>query len=258
MPKFSSGYGAKSNIVDNDKFLIADSEASGEIKGTTKASLEKGLTGGTAADVIYKTTSGTYSKPAKLKYIIVEVVGGGGGGGGVAASPAGQASVSGGGGGGGYSRKRILAANLASTETVTIGLGGARGAAGPNAGQNGTASSFGSHCSASGGLSGAGGGPNAAGSSGVGGNGGTGSSGDLNLDGNDGGFARNVGGSIASLGTGGGTRYSAQTAPNGLNQSGATGKVYGGGGSGTASSSGTGAQAGGAGAPGIVIINEYY
>ena len=71
MPKFNSGYSSKSNLVDNDKFLISDSQASDAIKSATKAAVEAALSGGTLADTKYFTASGTWTKPAKLKYIIV-------------------------------------------------------------------------------------------------------------------------------------------------------------------------------------------
>jgi len=89
------------------------------------------------------TASGTYTKPAGLSAIIVELVGGGGAGG-----DGGTATEGAGGGGGGYSRRRLAAAAVGVTETVTIGAAG------------GT-TSFGSLLSATGGSDGADNGPNA-------------------------------------------------------------------------------------------------
>src|SRR3990167_7371083 len=63
------------------------------------------------------TSDSTWSKPATLNYVLVEIAGGGGGGGGGAGGGAGGG---GGGGGGGYSRKYITASDLNATETVTI------------------------------------------------------------------------------------------------------------------------------------------
>jgi len=166
----------------------------------------------------YYTSSSTYAKATNNPtYIIVEMVGGGGSG----------TGAGGGGGGGGYTLKKILASALSASETVTIGGGG-------SSGTTGGTSSFGSHCSASGGE----------GVSGIiGGSGGIGSSGDLNIrggGGNGGGFVNatfNGNGGSSQLGGGG---YGA------VNNSGGAGGQYGGGG-------GSGA----AGAAGIVIVYEY-
>lgn len=72
------------------------------------------------------TSSGTYTKPVGLQYIIVEGVGGGGGGG------AGSTTAGGNGGCAGlYSMGVIAAATITtSTLTVTIGTGGGAGVAG--------------------------------------------------------------------------------------------------------------------------------
>lgn len=86
------------------------------------------------------TTSTIWNKPAGLKRVRVTVTGGGGGKG-----TSGPLS-SNGGGGAGTSIKTIEAADLSATETATVGGGGAAGASG------GT-SSFGTHCTATGGSS---------------------------------------------------------------------------------------------------------
>lgn len=85
---------------------------------------------------------GTFTKAdyPNLKAIIVEMVGGGGAGGGAATSAAGSASGGTGGGAGGYSKSYIAASDLAATEAVTVGQGGA-GVSGA-AGGNGTDSVF--------------------------------------------------------------------------------------------------------------------
>lgn len=121
------------------------------------ASVQSTAPAGTLIGYQIFTASGTYTKATKNpSFIIVEVQGGGSGGSSGATNYGGSA--------GGYSRKKILASALATSETVTIGAGGAAGA-------DGGASSFGSHCSATGGnysTTGAGG---------------TGSGGDLNISG---------------------------------------------------------------------------
>lgn len=86
--------------------------------------------------VVTFTSSGTWTKDAGLKYIIVEGVGAG-------ATSSGTAS----GGGGGYFRKLILASALGATETVTIGTTGSPGGN----------TTFGAHCTGNGGTRSAGG-----------------------------------------------------------------------------------------------------
>jgi len=176
------------------------------------------------------TPTTTWTKPANLKYIMVEVVGGGGGGGGCGG--AGSDNYAGGGGGGGYGKKIIPASALSSTATITVGNGGAGGGSG-SSGDSGNSSSFGSHCSASGGTGGS--------APLVGGGGGIGSSCDLNSTGSGGG--RQVGGNSMM---GGGDNSTG-------NSAGAAGGVYGGGGSGGGNSNG-----GGAGAVGAVIVTQFF
>lgn len=126
------------------------------------------------------SASGTWTKQAGLKFILVEIWGGGGGG---------ATAVNGAGGaGGGFSQKKIAASALGATETVTIGAGGTSGGAG------GT-TSFGAHCSATGG-------------GGSGGSVGAGSGGDLNLNGG----AANYGVTGTMVGAGGVAPRSAGTA----------------------------------------------
>ncbi len=208
-------------------------------------------------------SSGNYNKGTNNpSFVIVEVVGGGGGGGGAGSSATPKAGS--GGGGGGYALKKILAASLVATETVTVGSGGTAGAnTGGNGGTGGT-SSFGSHCSATGGAAG-----NGIGSSGnatvVGALGGSGSGGDINRDGGAGGagFGFYVSSSSASF-----TSATLQVGGNGgasiLGNGGrgaiVTGQVAlnaqdntGGGGGGAAGTS----QPGGTGGSGIVIVWEY-
>lgn len=85
------------------------------------------------------TSSGTWTKPAGLKYIDVEIWGGGGGGSG--GDDNGNDNGNGG-GGGAYNYKRFLASELSTTETVTVGAGGA-GGAGSGPGGSGTNGSVG-------------------------------------------------------------------------------------------------------------------
>lgn len=188
------------------------------------------------------TSSGTWTRPTGCKTIIVEVVGGGGGARGI--NPA-TNSATGGGGGGGYSKKTIDVTSIASV-SVTVGAAGTAGGINPstNGGTGGT-SSFGAHCSATGG----------AGSSGKGGGaGGVGSGGDINIKGGGGGGGYTAihsgAGGNSVLGGGGESKYQRS---NGVN-----GGVYGGGGSGAVNDGGGGGVYGGAGGAGVVIVTEYY
>lgn len=164
----------------------------------------------------------------------VEVWGGGGGGGG---APSG-AYASGGAGGGGYSLKRLTGLVPGSTIQVTVGAGGALGAAGVAGGVGGT-SSFGVHCSATGG-----GGGKYVSSSSPGVAGGVGVGGDLNIAGDCGECSEaTVGGNggMGARGGGGGV--------GGFGSAGLAGAAPGGGGGG-----GDGSFAGGAGGNGAVVI----
>lgn len=106
------------------------------------------------------TSNSTWTKPNNLSYVIVEGTGKGGEG----VQNAGTTGDAGGGGGGGaYFKKRILASDLASTETITIST---------------SASVFGSHATATAGSDA---------SSLTGGAGGTATGGDLNIPGGKGG-----------------------------------------------------------------------
>lgn len=115
------------------------------------------------------TASGTWTKPANLDYVEVICIGAGGGGAsgsiGAGTNSAGTANQQRGGGGGGRARAIIMAADLPSTVAVTVGAGGAGGAArtgshasggsvNGNAGTTGGNSSFGAFVAASGGTGG--------------------------------------------------------------------------------------------------------
>ncbi|WVR18346.1 hypothetical protein y223_00066 [Bordetella phage PY223] len=202
--------------------------------------------------------SGTWTKPAGLKSVVVEVQGAGGSGGGAMSATSGNASIGGGGLGGGYARKRILAADLGATEAVTVGAGGARVAGGT--GLAGGQSSFGAHCSATGGGFGGVAAPNSTlavissnGSPGIG------IGGDINAAG---GFSRRgirfegtATGSFA--GDGGGSHFCGSQGGTAGNNHGADALSYGGGGGG-AHSTGSSAKEGGKGGDGLVIVWEFF
>lgn len=205
------------------------------------------------------TSNTTWVKPPGLKYVVVEVVAGGGGGGGASLGST-TSGGGGGGGGGGYCRKIISASSLNISESIVIGIGGLAGSPG-NDGTSGGASNFGSYCSATGGTYGEG--TNSAGFSGSGGSGGIGGGGDLNCKGQGGSAGNGGGGSSvvkqsgaggSSVLGGGGESFS----DDGFSISGTNGGQYGGGGSGGYDHPSGAAVPGGAGAPGVVIVTEYY
>ena len=175
------------------------------------------------------TSSGTWTKPAGLKRVKVTVVGGGGGGGRDESLEGSNGAA--GGGAGGAALKVIDASAIAATVTVTVGGGGAAATAA------GGTSSFGSHCSATGGAKG----DNNIGSGAAGGLGGIGSGGDLNIR-----------GGAASHGGGTSTSYAPSSA-GGSSIIGGGGKAFS-----TAGSHGGGGGAGAAGAAGVVIIEEFF
>lgn len=74
--------------------------------------------------ILVLTSSGSYVKPANLKFLDVCVVGGGGGGTRAAVTSAGQSTAGGGGGGGGVVQKLYRASDLSASEPCTVGAGG--------------------------------------------------------------------------------------------------------------------------------------
>ena len=216
------------------------------------------LTSTTAPTVQIFTSSGTWTKPANCKWIKVTVLGGGGSGGGAANASASQIAYGNPGGAGGYAIDYINATGLTS-ETVTVGAGGAATAAGGNVGNSGGSSSFGTYAVVTGG---GGGGIVATGTSATvsgGGNGGTVSAGDIQVPGQKGGATVRFSGTSAVMMQGGGNSpLGAGAAIPSINASGSDATGYGAGGCGCMSSNAGGAFSGSAGSPGIVIVEEFY
>lgn len=236
--------------------------------------------GVTGASVTNFSTSGTWTKPAGITTVTVEIWAGGGGGGSGRKADI-NADGGGAGGGGAYVTKTFPASDISSTVSVTLGAGGAGGAAQTNnnmVGNNGTAgssSTFGSYLTVYGGGGGAGGNDGAGGTSTGGGGGGGalspgvgGVPGGPGTDGQFGGAYQSAssayggaGGGIGGYASGGAGGASFQGGPGG---GGGGGASFGGGGSasnaggagGTVPNAGgsggaAGASGGGAGGAGV-------
>ena len=208
--------------------------------------------GGMIAMQVFATAgSHTYTKSATTTKIKVIVTGGGGGGGGGENN---WNSMSGGGAGG--TAIKFITSGIGATESVTVGAGGS-GASGGSSGTTGSAggtSSFGSHCSATGGHAGNATQPNSITS-------GVGSGGDINITGGAAqgfqggdGTSDQAGGSIggASFWGGGG-----MVGNNGGTIAGGSGQAYGSGGGAGDHDGGSNYGGGGAGKSGIVVVEEY-
>lgn len=227
--------------TQNEKLAMAGTGAFGTPSGTNKFLTQDYNASATGVATVQTfTASGTWTKPAKLKYIIIEMVGGGGGGGGEGST---------GGGGAGYAKKLIAASTLGATETVTIGTAGSGSTGSPTAGGS---SSFtvtsGSTITANGGVV-------------TTGAGGTATNGDINITGQSGSsgsssdaIAGQGGNSILGLG-GASKSGNPGSSSGGADGNAATG--YGAGG-GAARPGSDGVFTGGAGSAGIVIVTEYY
>lgn len=203
------------------------------------------------------TWDATAKKAAGLKAIKVTVVGAGGTGGGTALPAAGVSGAGTGGGGGGAVIEYVPAANITpGTKTVTAGAGtnsfGPWGTATPNS-PTATASAT------AGSTGGAGSSPNVPAT--TLGAGGVGSGGTLTFDGTPGSQSvhravdnRDMGGS------GGASAIFGAPIPStvGVNINGIAATIDGGGGTGSPYRNVVGTSTGGAGAPGVVIIEEFY
>lgn len=206
------------------------------------------------------TATDTWEKPAGARIIRVQVQAGGGAGGGCVATAASSVCAGGGGSGGAYGESWISANVIGSSETVTVGTGGAGGT---GTGGNGTTSSFGSHVSATGGV---GGGSTGTGASNAGISGAVSTSqvivGDLAIPGCGGGSGARQPSGVSISGTGGASHLGSGgrgTAAAGAVVAGNPGTGYGGAGGGAVSGTSANAAAdGGNGTDGVVIVTTYF
>lgn len=197
------------------------------------------------------TATGTYTPSSNLVYADVTCIASGGGGGGVASG--GATIGAGAGAGGGSSKRSFLAAEIGTSQSVTVNNGGAAGAdTGGDGGDGGTVS-FGSLLSATGGK----GGKGSTSGTYLGGIGGIGSGTGASLyPGGNGETGVNIAASERG-GYGGASLGGAGGAPGGIGagNNGVAG-TRGSGGGGALGNAGN-AGAGGAGGKGLVVIVEY-
>lgn len=161
----NGGYGVNiaASSCDNNQIIAPafSNNSSGNINdnGTNTTILPQEI----GADVQTFLSSGTWTKPSQGTMVLIQAWGGGGSGGSTTtASPGG-----GGGGGGAYSEVFLPIASLGSTETITIGDGGAA-VSGNSNGNPGGNTTVGSLLTAYGGGAGAGAGGQEAGGGGGG------------------------------------------------------------------------------------------
>jgi hypothetical protein len=241
--------GAATNVAAGGGGLIVITEYYGNV-------------GGGAPTRTVLAGSGTYLLPQGCTAVLVECIGGGGGGGGTAATGAGATADGAGGGGGAYAAKLIQ--NPSTSYTYTVGAAGA--GTSNAAGGNGGNTSFGaSLVVAAGGAGGDNSGSisnTSATSATNGGLGGaSGSVGDVVQPGQPGDGTLAPMGTVAYGGAGGASGSGSGGARGSRTASVAAGTAatgYGGGGSGAAAAASQAAQAGGNGAPGTIIVTEFY
>jgi hypothetical protein len=223
--------------------------------GTQAARLDQ--LGGRLLNTQVFTASGTYTPTPGTTRAKATVVGGGGGGGASNATGAGQAACGVSGGGGGWAIGWVTVSF--GTAPVTVGAAGAAGLPQVSDGTSGTASSFA-------GLTGGGGGGGANGNAAAtptvygAANGGTGAGGSL-INGNGSGAANGISASAVAViaGASGGSLFGGSVGFGTVSGSapGRAGGAPGAGGCGAAGAQNATEQPGGAGAGGIVIIEEY-
>lgn len=216
---------------------------------------------------VFTASDPTWAPDAATKALKVTVTGAGGGGGGID-PPAGPTVVAGVGGSGGAGGSAILTVNgvIASTYAVVVGAAGSAGAAGASGGAGGDSTFNGTGIgivTGSGGSPGAGSVGGSGYSANAGGGGGSASGGDISNPGGDGGHGvsdveASTTGRIFSFGGGGGSFWGGGPSGVFFDSNGATGISKGVGGSGAASATNLTPHTGGAGAPGVVVVEEYF
>lgn len=226
--------------------------------GTARTNLGVG-TSLQSRTVITSTASATYTPPAGVKALRVRGIGGGGGGGGTDGQGAGTGAAGGGGGAGGYFDHLIT--TPAASYTVQAGAAGTGGAAGNNNGTAGGDTTFTDGTltlTGGGGAAGLGMLGTASGGFGTGGAGGTASGGDLNVTGSRGRNGHVVSGDISERGDTASTIWAAAVFAPLTSNIGIFATGFGAGGTGSLALDTATNYQGGNGAPGQIIVDEYF
>ena len=194
--------GATALTIATDAVDIAMLSATGTASATTFLRGDNAWASAAAGlnSVQTFTASGTWTKPAGITKVIMEVQGAGGGGGGMSSGDRG-----GSGGAGGYAKKFLDVSSI-STSTITIGAAGTGGAAvSGSSGANGVAGGASSWADGTNTITGSGGAPGLStwANYGNGGLGGTATGGDVNIQGCIGGGGWTPKGGDSVLGFGG-------------------------------------------------------
>jgi hypothetical protein len=248
------GTGANQACAGNDSRLSdTRTPTDGSVTAPKLAAGVYGVKGRT----YYTTGSGTYTTPANVRAIEVELWGAGGGGGG-AEGKNGEGGAGIAGGGGGYVRKWIATPD--ATYAYAVGAGGTAGTDTPGNGGKGGDTTFGASLTAGGGAGGvlslsiAQNDSSLAGAAG-----GSATGGDLNIPGGGSSIRAIAGGRIGCKSNPGRSPViGAGPAQTASNATGATSAIPGAGGdAGSAANSSTN-RAGGAGGAGLIIVTEYY
>jgi hypothetical protein len=213
------------------------------------------LGGGRLKSMSWFSASGTWTRPAGVRFALAIVQGAGGGGAGAAGS-ASAGSAGGGGGAGGLSIK-FLDVTASPTIAATVGAGGIGGASTGAAGSVGGATSFGTVAVASGGLGGSAMTPATFGTAVTGGAGGGASAGDSQFNGAPGAPAMRFDANNVISGTGGAGFFGGGGAAGIGNAVGNAGTAPGSGGGGATVASNATGRAGGTGAAGLVWVWEF-
>lgn len=247
-------------IVDRGNALSAGALTAGHVVEVAYNGTSFDLIGGSGTGRLINiqtfTTSGTYTPTPGTNSIVVTVQGGGGAGSGVAATGTNQVSIGSGGSAGAMGKGRYTSGFAGAV--VTIGAGGTPGAAGATGTAGGT-SSFGALLTAPGGIAGTQAGPSvppffSTGTSFSG----PSSGGNIINTAGAGALPAQAPSTTSVIGSpGSASFFGAGGSVPGVGSNGIAAPTRGAGGSGTAQTVSAGALTGGAGAGGIIVVEEY-
>jgi hypothetical protein len=275
---FQGPKGDTGTIADGDRgdIVVSDSGSTWSLKDSivtdaarsvlnqsTVAAMLAALGGASALALQVFTSSDTYTPTTGMKYCLVISTGAGAGGGGAGPATENSLTLGAGGGAAGTCIGLFSAAQVGSSQSITIGSSGSAGSDSGGDGGNGGNTSFGSLHTANGGVKGGGGGQLADGSTNLGapGAGGTSTGGAINIPGGKGDYGQS--GSIPVWHGGeGGDSFWGQGGRGGPSLAiedsvvGQDGLAPGAGGGGALCVNSATGAVGGVGGPGIVLVLE--